>query len=151
MAAADGPLGPLFELAEADGLGIKVGILAGAVHTDKKGRTVPVAEYAMANEYGTRRIPSRAAFRSTADARMSEWEDLLVTRLWDGLDPRDALAQTGGRMVEDLQEGINEWELPSNAPATIARKRSKQDNPLVDSGDLVDAVAFALTGPGESA
>ena len=51
MAAADGPLGPLFELAEADGLGIKVGVLAGAMHTDEKRRTVPVAEYAMANEY----------------------------------------------------------------------------------------------------
>ena len=35
MAAADGPLGPLFELAEADGLGIKVGGLAGASHTDE--------------------------------------------------------------------------------------------------------------------
>ncbi len=151
MAAADGPLGPLFELAEADGLGIKVGVLAGAMHTDEKGRTVPVAEYAMANEYGTRRIPPRAAFRSTADARMGEWEDLLVTRLWDGLNPRDALAQTGGRMVEDFREAIDQWRNPPNAPATIARKRSKQDNPLVDSGDLVDAVDFALTGPGESA
>lgn len=149
MAAADGPLGPLFELAEADGLGIKVGVLAGAMHTDEKGRTV--AEYAMANEYGTRRIPPRAAFRSTADARMGEWEDLLVTRLWDGLNPRDALAQTGGRMVVDFREGIDQWLDPPNAPATIARKRSKQDNPLVDSGDLGDAVDFALTGPGESA
>lgn len=149
MAAADGPLGPLFELAEADGLGIKVGVLAGAMHTDKKRRSVPVAEYAMANEYGTRRIPPRAAFRSTADARMSEWEDLLVTRLWDGLNPRDALVQTGGRMAADIQEAIDQWPDPPNKPSTIARKRSKQDNPLVDSGDLRKAVNFALTGPGE--
>lgn len=149
MAAADGPLGPLFELAAADGLGIKVGVLAGAMHTDEKGRTVPVAEYAMANEYGTRRIPPRAAFRSTADARMSEWEDLLVTRLWDGVDPRDALVQTGGRMAADIQEAIDQWPDPPNKPSTIARKRSKQDNPLVDSGDLRKAVNFALTGPGE--
>ena len=149
MAAADGPLGPLFELAEADGLGIKVGVLAGAMHTDEKGRTVPVAEYAMANEYGTRRIPPRAAFRSTADARMGEWEDLLATRLWDGVDPRDALIQTGGRMAADIQEAIDQWAYPPNKPSSIARKRSKRDNPLVDSGDLLDAVDFALTEPGE--
>lgn len=149
MAGADGPLGPLFELAEADGLGIKVGVLAGAMHTDEKGHSVPVAEYAMANEYGTRRIPPRAAFRATADARMGEWEDLLATRLWDGVDPRDALIQTGGRMAADIQEAIDQWAYPPNKPSTIARKRSKRDNPLVDSGDLLDAVDFALTGPGE--
>lgn len=151
MAGADKTLGDLFELAEAGGLGIKVGVLEGAVHTDEEGHSVPVAEYAMANEYGTRRIPPRAAFRSTADARMGEWEDLLATRLWDGVDPRDALIQTGGRMVEDFQEAIDEWPDPPNKPSTIARKRSKQDNPLVDSGDLMKAVKFALTGPGESA
>ena len=99
MAGADKTLGDLFELAEAGGLGVKVGVLEGATHTDEKGRSVPVAEYAMANEYGTRRIPPRAAFRFTADARMSEWEDLLATRLWDGVDPRDALVQTGGPQI----------------------------------------------------
>lgn len=149
MAGADKTLGDLFELAEASGLGVKVGVLEGATHTDEKERSVPVAEYAMANEYGTRRIPPRAAFRFTADARMSEWEDLLATRLWDGVDPRDALVQTGGRMAADIQEAIDQWKNPPNAPATIARKRSKRDNPLVDSGDLLDAVDFALTGPGE--
>lgn len=149
MAGADKTLGDLFELAEAGGLGVKVGVLEGAVHTDEKGRSVPVAEYAMANEYGTRRIPPRAAFRSTADARMGEWEDLLATRLWDGVDPRDALIQAGGRMAADIQEAIDQWTYPPNKPSTIARKRSKRDNPLVDSGDLLDAVDFALTGPGE--
>lgn len=149
MAGADKTLGDLFELAESGGLGVKVGVLEGAVHTDEKGRSVPVAEYAMANEYGTRRIHFRPAFRFTADARMGEWEDLLATRLWDGVDPRDALIQTGERMAADIQEAIDQWTYPPNKPSTIARKRSKRDNPLVDSGDLLDAVDFALTGPGE--
>ena len=55
MADADKTLGDLFELAEAGGLGIKVGVLEGAVHTAEEGHSVPVAEYAMANEYGTAR------------------------------------------------------------------------------------------------
>ena len=130
MAAADGPLGPLFELAEADGLGIKVGVLAGAMHTDEKGRSVPVAEYAMANEYGTRRIPPRAAFRSTADARISEWEDLLATRLWDGLDPRDALAQTGGLVEIELAskplQGVTHFTPCKDGPHEIAVRVDKQ-------------------------
>lgn len=146
MAAADDSLGELYALANAGGLGVKVGILDGATHTDEKGRTVPIAEYAMANEYGTRRIPMRPAFRFTADKRMSEWEDLLVTRLWDGVAPQDALVQTGGRMVEDIREAIESWQHPPNAPSTIASKRGKRDNPLVDSGDMLDAVDFALTG-----
>ena len=149
MAGADKTLGDLFELADAGGLGVKVGVLEGAVHTDEKGRSVPVAEYAMANEYGTRRIPPRAALRATADARMGEWEDLLATRLWDGVNPRDALVQTGGRMAADIREAIDQWAYPPNKPSTIARKRSKRDNPLVDSGDLLDAVDFTPTGPGE--
>lgn len=149
MADADKTLGDLFELADAGGLGVKVGVLEGAVHTDEKGRSVSVAEYAMANEYGTRRILPRAVFRFTADARMGEWEDLLATRLWDGVDPRDALVQTGERMAADIQEAIDQWAYPPNKPSTIARKRSKRNNPLVDSGDLLDAVDFALTGPGE--
>ena len=47
MADADKTLGDLFELADAGGLGVKVGVLEGAVHTDEKGRSVSVAEYAI--------------------------------------------------------------------------------------------------------
>lgn len=149
MAAADGTLGELFALAEAGGLGVKVGILDGATHTDENGRTVPIAEYAMANEYGTRRVPPRAAFRTTADERMDEWEEMLGALLGSGMDARAALTQVGEQVVADIQEAIDQWREPRNAASTIARKRGKRDNPLVDSGDMLRAVNFALTGPGE--
>lgn len=149
MAAADGPLGALYELAEAGGQGVKVGILEGATHTDEKGRSVSIVEYAMANEYGTRRIPARAAFRTTADERMGEWEEMLAGLIRAGLEPRTSLESVGEQMAADIQEAIDKWENPKNAPSTIARKRGKRDNPLVDSGDMLKAVNFALTGPGE--
>lgn len=146
MAAADDSLGELYALANAGGLGVKVGILDGATHTDEKGRTVPIAEYAMANEYGTRRIPMRPAFRFTADKRMSEWEEMLGGLLGSGMDPRAALTQVGEQVAADIQEAIDQWSNDPNAPSTIARKRSRRNNPLVDSGDMLDAVDFALTG-----
>lgn len=149
MAAADGTLGALYELAEAGGLGVKVGILEGATHKDKKGRSVSIVEYAMANEYGTRRIQSRAAFRTTADERMGEWEEMLAGLIQGGLEPRKALKQVGEQVVADIQEAIDEWKNPENAPSTIARKRGKENDPLMDSGDMMRAVKLALTGPGE--
>lgn len=149
MAAADKTLGPLFALAEDDGLGVKAGILEGATHKDDGGRETLIAEYAMHNEYGTRRIPPRPAFRVTADQRADEWADLLAGLLWSGVSSRNALTRTGGRIVADMQESIDKWRRPPNAPSTIRRKRSKRDNPLVDSGDMLDAVGFALTGRGE--
>lgn len=149
MAAADKTLGELFDLADGEGLGVKAGILEGATHKDEEGREMLIAEYAMHNEFGTRRIPPRAAFRVTADARADEWTELLADLLWGGVAPRDALTQTGGQIVADIQESIDMWRNPPNAPATIRRKRSKRDNPLVDSGDMLDTVSFALTGRGE--
>lgn len=148
MADADKTLGILFELEDAGGLGVKVGILEGATHKDDSGRQTLIAEYAMHNEYGTRRIPPRAAFRVTADHRAEEWAELLADLLWAGVAPKDALTQVGGQIVADIQESIDQWRNPPNAPATIKRKRSKRDNPLVDSGDMLDAVSLALTGQG---
>lgn len=147
MAGADKTLGDLFELAEAGGLGVKVGVLEGATHKAENGQNVHIIDYAMANEYGTRRIPPRAAFRTTADVRGVEWAEILGRLIQDGVDPRDALAQTGKLAAEDIATSISEWKKPRNAASTVARKG--RDNPLVESGDLMNAVDFVLTGPGE--
>ena len=148
MAAADRPLDELFRLADAGGLGISVGVLEGATHREENGRTIPVAEYAMHNEFGTSRIPPRPAFRATADLRMDEWAGLLSDLLAGGVPAEPALTQGGGEAADSLREAIEDWATPPNAPSTIARKRSGRDNPLVNTGDLVDAVDFAIVRHG---
>lgn len=149
MGGADGSLNDLYSLAQDGPLSLLVGILAGATHTDERGHSVAIAEYAMANEFGTRRIPPRPAFRATADARMEEWEALLADLLGSGMDARAALEQVGAQIAEDIRESIDQWRVPPNAPETIARKRSKTDNPLVDSGDMLHAVNYHVSGQGE--
>ena len=63
MAAAN--TDPFFVLKNmARNLELRVGVLEGATHTDESGRTIPVAEYAIYNEFGAtiRVTPQMRAF-----------------------------------------------------------------------------------------
>lgn len=129
---------------------IKVGVLENATAFSKSGKPVRVAEYAMYNEYGTQDIPTRPAFRSTVKEYGDDWADLVGTLILDhGLSGKDALAQVGAEAVDAIQEAIDKWETPPNKPATIKRKRSKRNNPLVDKGAYMDAIAMAPVGAKE--
>lgn len=68
--------------------------------------------------------------------------------LYNEFGTRTALARVGGVVADDIRESIDQWRNPPNRLSTIRRKRSGRDNPLVDSGDYMDAVDFALTGAG---
>lgn len=138
----------LFDLTEltGDDLQLSVGVLEGATHTDERGRVIAVAEYAMHNEYGTDHIPSRPAFRSAVDEHGDEWADALGELLGNGSDAGAALDVVGAVAVDDIRQSIEGWKTPPNAPATIARKRKKEDNPLVDSGDYLDALDWHVEG-----
>lgn len=127
-------------------LQLRVGVLEGATHTDAKGRSIPVAEYAMHNEYGTRRIPSRPFLRTSLDIYGEAWAAELSDLISEGVDPEDALERVGAMAQADIRRVIEEWATPPNKESTIRRKRSQRDNPLVDSGDLQDAIAYDVYG-----
>lgn len=131
---------------------LKVGILEGATHTDAKGNSIPVAQYAIYNEYGTNRIPSRPFLRTSMDIyHEAAWLPELADQIREGTPTEQALARVGEMAVGDIRETIEDWETPPNAPYTIARKRSRRNDPLVDSGDMVDAMAYDIkmgTPPG---
>lgn len=127
-----------------DDLQLAVGVLENATHTDEKGNTMRIVEYAMANEYGTTRIPSRPAFRTAADEHAEEWAEKMGELLNNGADPEVALEVVGGLAMDDIRQTIEAWKTPPNASSTIARKRSKRDNPLVDSGDYMDSIDYEI-------
>lgn len=127
-------------------LQLRVGVLEGATHTDEKGRSIPVAEYALYNEYGTRRIPSRPFLRTSLDIYGEAWAAELADLIGEGADPENALERVGAMAQADIRQTIEEWRTPPNKLATIRRKRSQRDNPLVDSGDLHDAIAYDVSG-----
>lgn len=127
-------------------LQLRVGVLEGATHADEKGRSIPVAEYALYNEYGTRRIPSRPFLRTSLDIYGEAWAAELADLISEGVDPENALERVGAMAQADIRQTIEEWRTPPNKLATIRRKRSQRDNPLVDSGDLHDAIAYDVSG-----
>ncbi len=144
-------------------LRLKVGVLYGATHTtapkepkDGKKRkkqaqptTIQVAEYAIYNEYGTQRIPSRPFMRFSLDTfAESAWIPELAQLIKEGMDPETAFNRVGLQAQADVRRVIEAWKEPENKKSTIRHKRSGRDNPLVDTGDLLDAIDYELEGAG---
>lgn len=105
---------------------------------------------AMANEFGTQRIPERSFLRSTLDQNRDRYADILVEaleRVPDGESPERAMSRLGAIVVGDVQRKITEIRYPPNAPSTVKRKGSA--NPLIDTGQLRQAIDFRVRRPEE--
>lgn len=152
----------------AGDLRLKIGVMEGATHTTaprkdeeaegakKKRRkqaqpkTIQVAEYAMYNEFGTQRIPKRDFLRFSLDTfGESAWLPELARLIKEGMEPEKAFTRVGAQAQADVRRVIEGWAIPKNEDSTIRQKRSGRNNPLVDSGDLLDAIDFEISGAGE--
>jgi hypothetical protein len=106
--------------------------------------SMPIAQAAFWNEYGTRRAPARPFFRTTIAAKSKSWGEKLALILPAvGYDGEVALKLLGEDMKDDVVQSIATWSSPGNAPLTIKIKGF--DKPLVDSGDMQRAVASEVT------
>ena len=131
---------------EADGAGVKVGVLSAAGDHDSAspGSRATVAEVAAANEFGYG-VPERPAFRQAIDGNTDRLrqsilrasaEVLLGTDVRRALNPVGLLAQTVTRQqITDLRD-------PPNSERTIQRKGSS--NPLIDTGQLRQSVTWEV-------
>ena len=97
------------DIKAADGLDLDVGIVDGAV-----------AEYAAANEYGTRTIPSRPWMRTTFDERSAAWQERFAKAVKAGRSVQRALYAVGLVAVSDLRKKIASKMAPPNAESTIS-------------------------------
>lgn len=145
-------------------LRLKVGVLYGATHTtapkepkdgkkkrkkQTKAQVIKIAEYAMYNEYGTKRIPKRDFLRFSLDTfAESAWLPELAQLIKKGMDLEMAFNRVGLQAQADVRRVIEAWKEPENKKSTIRQKRSGVDNPLVDTGDLLDAIDYELEGAG---
>jgi hypothetical protein len=84
-------------------------------------------------------IPSRPFFRDMIQKRKGEWPEQLgkIIKAAD-YDEDLALGRMGKLVSEQLQESIREFSSPGNAKSTIAKKG--KDNPLIDSGHMLNSV-----------
>lgn len=91
-------------------------------------------------------IPERAFLRNGYDsgrkAVVDDMEEVLCEVLAGNLSPDLLFNQVGEWMVSHIRDYAAELDSPPNHPFTVDRKGSS--NPLVDSGDMINAVSYEV-------
>ncbi len=120
---------------------VNVGFLEGATNTE--GVSIPM--YAAVNEFGapSRGQPPRPFFRNMIAAKSAEWPkevaDALKAFDYDVPKTLDFLGQS---VQGDLRQSIIDLVDPPLAPSTIKRKGF--DKPLINKGDMLNAVNYEV-------
>ena len=143
---------------------VHIGIFADAKREDG----APMLVIAAANEFGAK-IPKRQArfgnlddenpggwviipersylrawFDENVDALQATMEHLIGQVVEGKISGRAALETIGGYVATHVQAYMVDLKTPPNAPSTIARKGSS--NPLIDTGQLKDAITWRVVG-----
>jgi hypothetical protein len=131
-------------MTKLDNRSVKVGVMG-----NQSIEGVSVVDYAMYNEFGTNRIPSRPFMATTADryrTQVTKFAEVVIGNVIDGKYSVDVgLNRLGMWYQSKVQETIRnakEWAVP-NAASTIAMKGSS--SPLIDTGRMVQSVRYEVT------
>ena len=115
----------------------------GSKATPKVQPSMPIAQAAFWNEFGTTTVPSRPFFRTTIAAKSKQWGEKLGNALIaTDYNGEAALRMLGQDVADDITRSIAEWDSPPNAELTQRIKGF--DKPLVDSGDMQRAVDYEI-------
>lgn len=112
-------------------------------------RSVPIAPYAAANEFGTTKIPKRPFLENTMKRYGKAWEKFLVAQLKRrNNDVKGALNAVGNAAVRDVIATIKEGNFEPLKPRTIEAKRRKgRTEPeaiLKDTESLIKSIAYKV-------
>lgn len=113
---------------------VRVGVLENATYPDG----TPVAMVAFWNEYGTKRSPVRAFFRTTVSEQKKNWVLSVQNLMKMHNNPQQVMGLIGVHMQEQIVQSINTWSDPPNSDYTIAKKGF--DKPLVETGLLMRSI-----------
>jgi hypothetical protein len=135
---------------------VTIGIFSGATREDGS----DMLEIAYTHEFGGRStidtaegpvqiwVPERSYLRAWFDqnaAALQDTAERLLGQVVEGkISGRAALETIGGYVVTHVQAYMVDLKTPPNAPSTIARKGSS--NPLIDTGQLKDAITWRVVG-----
>lgn len=96
-------------------------------------------------------IPPRPFLRYSWDHYHEKWgktaTKLVMCIMFDDWTAKQALDELGTVMASDIRDVLKVWKTPSNAPLTIANKG--KDDPLVDTGKLMNSITFKKVMKGE--
>lgn len=132
-----------------DKYAVSVSIHESAGMHDEAG--VTVAQVGAWSEYGTERIPERSFMRTTMDERRSEHRATIlriVKRVLKGDDAKKLMGLLGQQVKNQVQAKIVSIKEPKNADSTIQKKKGV-DNPLIDSGQMVDSIKWEYMNVGD--
>jgi len=123
----------------SDGTHVRVGVFGNAAK-------------AAAHEYGAPSInlPERSFLRLTFRKGADELEKMttkIFNRFLEGqLSPKQALELLGEWGIQAVRKTIRDQpeEWPPLSPVTIARKGYKKDKILIDTGELINSIAYKI-------
>jgi hypothetical protein len=113
------------------------------------GEGITIAEIAAFHEFGTASIPERSFIRAGIDENRDRIRDLqrrlakLVIANRTRMPPRRALELLGAKIATLIRERIRASIDPPLADSTVDRKGSS--TPLIDTGQLIQSIAFKVT------
>jgi hypothetical protein len=103
-------------------------------------------EVAMANEFGTDKIPERSFLRAWFDENQAKCKEavkrMLIATIEGKYTPEQALNLLAQRFVGEIQKRIADGIPPANAEATVKKKGS--ETPLIDKGQLRSGVTYRI-------
>lgn len=115
------------------GVGIRVG-----EHFEDDG--TDVALVALANEFGTDKIPARPFMSQTVDNHGGEINKIILGAFAKKNDADDIMKRIGEQIADLMVAEIESGNFAPNAPSTIARKGS--DKPLIDTQTMMNSVEY---------
>jgi ABC-type Fe3+-hydroxamate transport system substrate-binding protein len=123
---------------ESKGSFVDVGVFGG---TTPEGSTI--AQVAVANEFGTSRIPERSFMRSTVDENQRQLvldlQNAQITAALTGKSAETVLKKLGVKIEGLIKTKIRDLKYPPNAPSTQLQKGGV-DNPLINRGEMRAAI-----------
>lgn len=138
--------GAFNRLKELNNISLEVGVFSEARNNDNHPASY-VADYAIANEFGTKNIPERSFIRSTSDQQGYKWQqsmDKIVDNVIsgaDGVNIENDLYEIGQSVRRDIIEKIDSNITPENAASTKKQKLKRgKTKTLIDSGALRQSI-----------
>lgn len=123
------------------GATLRVGFLEGATYPNG----TSVALVGAVQNFGApkRGIPARPFFSGMVKSKSGGWGAAVAANLRaTNYDVPVAMARVGEGIKGQLQQSIRDLWAPPLAPATVKRKGF--DKPLIDTGHMINSVAYAV-------
>lgn len=108
-----------------------------------KASALHVAQVAFWNNWGTATTPARPFFTDMVERKSPRWGVTLGNFLRkSNYDAERSLAAMGEVIKGQLQQSINKWSSPPNAPYTVAMKGFNK--PLIDTAVMLRSVDYQV-------